>query len=160
MTRTVLELVALLIVATGLSVVALFVTAILLATARTDLKAIKEAEIGNGRRAAARGEHRLAWARFVECMVSTVLSGALVWIGALAGLGDIVGPRWVVVVVAVALIDGLVLYKAIISVQTRTRIFDLAEHGDLGRPPKPGGKPGGKPGNGSPTEPGGSSNGR
>lgn len=138
--RTVLELVAILSVATGLSVVALFNGAILLSAARVDLKAIREAGIGNGRLAAARGEHRLAWARFLEALICTALSGVLIYAGIGGGdLSRVVGSEWTLVAIFVGAVDALIMFKGVVATQTRSRIFHLAEHGDLSAPKSPNG---------------------
>jgi hypothetical protein len=81
MMRTVGELTALLGVAGVASAAAVVLTGTMLVQTRRDRAAVRQAGIGNGRRAAADGEHRLAWIRLWQAVTVTVTTSALMWAG-------------------------------------------------------------------------------
>jgi hypothetical protein len=114
-----------------LSVVALALCVRALLDTKRDLLYVRNAGIGNGRRAAARGEHAMAWIRLGQAGCGLTLTAMMLWFGWSRGFRLPLPGRWIAMALVVSAWDILVALAAVTAERVRRRVIDLgiAEEG-------------------------------
>lgn len=127
------DVLVLVLVAAGISSLAAgTLTVRALIETRRDLAHVIARGIGNGRRAAAVGEHRLAWSRLGQAALSLALTSLLIYIATIhAGLDSRVPGVWVAVVGMVALASAGLCWQAVAAGKIRRQVLHLGIVEDL-----------------------------